>query len=77
MDETQHKTPPQISVGDQVELRKPHPCGSRRWIVYRIGADIGLRCTACDRRVMLTRSDLAKQMKRLIRSTEVGSEDKT
>ena len=31
------------TVGDIVVLRKPHPCGTNRWRVVRIGADIGLR----------------------------------
>jgi len=32
-----------LGLGDQVRLRKPHPCGSSEWRVYRLGADIGLR----------------------------------
>lgn len=59
-------TVPQFEIGDRVILRKPHPCGSTEWVVYRIGADIGLRCVGCDRRVMLVRSDLLKRMKQRI-----------
>lgn len=59
-------TSPQFQIGDRVILRKPHPCGSTEWVVYRIGADIGLRCVGCDRRVMLVRSDLLKRMKQRI-----------
>jgi hypothetical protein len=47
-------------------MRKKHPCGSDEWIVIRIGADIGLRCTGCDRRVMLPRSEFNKRMKKII-----------
>ncbi|HCG35205.1 MAG TPA: DUF951 domain-containing protein, partial [Clostridiales bacterium] len=25
-------------------MKKPHPCGSTRWQVLRIGADFKLRC---------------------------------
>lgn len=53
--------------GDHVEMRKPHPCGSREWVVYRIGADIGLRCTGCNRRVMMPRSEFNKFARRLWR----------
>ncbi len=41
------------SVGERVRLRKAHPCGGREWIVTRAGADIGLECATCQRRVLL------------------------
>lgn len=44
-----------IAVGDVVRLRKPHPCGADGWRVVRIGAEIGLRCVGCDRKVVLVR----------------------
>ena len=56
-----------VQVDDRVQLRKPHPCGSDIWVVYRIGADIGLRCSGCRRRVLLTRREFAKRAKRLLR----------
>lgn len=56
-----------IQPGDYVELRKPHPCGSLEWEVYRIGADIGLRCMGCNRRVMLDRGTFNKRLKRVLR----------
>ncbi len=55
-----------IKLGDHVQLRKAHPCGSAEWIVYRVGADIGLRCVGCGRRVMLTRSEFNKRLKQII-----------
>lgn len=54
---------PEMKMGDVVRLRKPHPCGSTDWIVVRLGADIGLKCTGCGRRILLTRRDVAKRMK--------------
>ncbi len=56
-----------VQVDDRVQLRKPHPCGSDIWVVYRIGADIGLRCSGCRRRVLLTRREFNKRAKRLLR----------
>ena len=53
-----------FAVGDIVELRKQHPCGSARWEVVRLGADIGLRCLGCGRRVMLPRSTVERRTKR-------------
>ena len=51
-----------LGLGDQVRLRKPHPCGSYEWRVYRLGADIGLRCLGCGRRVMLSRAEIEKRL---------------
>ncbi len=56
----------ELKVGDRVQLRKTHPCGSVEWTIYRVGADIGLRCAGCGRRVMLTRSEFTKRLKHLI-----------
>ena len=50
-----------LSLGDIVELRKPHPCGSFNWKIVRLGADIKIRCIACERQVMLSRSELKKR----------------
>ncbi len=58
--------PASVQVGDVVEMRKVHPCGSNRWQVYRIGADIGLRCLGCERRVMLPRRQFDKAVKKWI-----------
>lgn len=54
---------PDLQRNDIVRLRKPHPCGSYEWTVTRLGADIGLECRGCGRRVMLTRRELARRMK--------------
>ncbi|MBA3308163.1 MAG: DUF951 domain-containing protein, partial [Chloroflexi bacterium] len=40
-----------VRLGDRLELRKPHACGGREWRVVRLGADIGLTCQTCARRV--------------------------
>ena len=54
---------PDIQIDDVVRLRKPHPCGGFEWKVFRLGADIGLECTRCGRRVMLPRRTLARRLK--------------
>ncbi len=56
----------ELHVDDVVQMRKPHPCGSDRWIVYRVGADIGIQCLGCKRRVMMPRSRFERQIKRVI-----------
>ncbi len=53
-------------LGDEVELKKKHPCGSFRWTVIRLGADIKIRCLGCDHVVMLPRIKFNKQIKKVI-----------
>ena len=58
--------PAAVRVGDVIQTRKAHPCGSDQWRVYRVGADIGLRCLGCDRLVMLPYRQFARAMKKLV-----------
>ncbi|MFO7634204.1 MAG: DUF951 domain-containing protein, partial [Caldilinea sp.] len=53
-----------IYLGDVVEMRKPHPCGGKLWEVVRVGADVGLVCQKCGRRVLLPRRDFARGVKK-------------
>ena len=53
----------EFRMGDVLRLRKPHPCGGFEWEVTRLGADIGLRCLSCRRRVLLERRVLEKRLK--------------
>ena len=57
---------PDLQLNDTVRLRKPHPCGSYEWTVTRLGADIGLECTVCKHRVMLTRRELTRRLKLIL-----------
>jgi hypothetical protein len=64
------RAPLEVHIGDRARMRKPHPCGGYEWEVTRIGADIGIRCLTCGRRVMLPRSKFEKRVK-----TILGAED--
>lgn len=57
-------------MGDVVRLRKQHPCGSYEWQVTRLGADIGMRCLGCGRRVLLPRRKFEKSVKTFIQRGE-------
>ena len=52
----------EVYLGDVVRLRRAHPCGSRDWLVDRLGADIGLRCQGCGRHVLLERRVLESRL---------------
>jgi hypothetical protein len=57
---------PDLQLNTLLRLRKPHPCGGYDWIVTRLGADIGLECTTCHHRVLLTRRELTRRLKTVI-----------
>jgi hypothetical protein len=57
---------PDLQIDDLVRLRKPHPCGSYEWTVVRLGADIGLECRGCGRRVLLERREVARRLKTIV-----------
>lgn len=55
-------SPLPLAVGDTVRLRRAHPCGGFDWRVVRVGADIGVTCGTCGRRVLLERRDLERRV---------------
>ncbi len=55
-----------LALNDRIRLRKPHPCGSYDWLVVRLGADIGLKCEGCGRRVLLPRSEVERRLKQIL-----------
>ena len=57
-----------LSVGDIIEMKKPHPCSreSTRFRVLRVGSDIRIVCTSCGRDLTLPRIKLEKSIKRVI-----------
>ncbi|MDD3335634.1 MAG: DUF951 domain-containing protein [Eubacteriales bacterium] len=64
----------EIRLGDVVQTRKSHPCGSDRWTVIRIGADIKIKCLGCGRIVMMDRADFVKRRKKTVEQGSVPEE---
>jgi hypothetical protein len=56
----------QFNLGDVVQMRKVHPCGSDRWEILRVGADFRIKCLGCGRMVMLPRVKFEKGVKKII-----------
>jgi len=56
----------EYALGDIVEMKKAHPCGVNRWKIIRLGTDVKLKCTGCDRIVMLPRSKFVKMLKKIL-----------
>ena len=59
-----------VQVGDILEMKKPHPCGSRRFLVLRSGMDFNIRCTVCGHEVMVPRVKAEKNIKKIIRQEQ-------
>lgn len=59
-----------FQLGDVLRLRKVHPCGGDTWLVVRLGADIGIECTTCRRRVLLERRVLERRMKAFVQRAD-------
>lgn len=56
----------EYAVGDIVETKKSHPCGSKTWEITRVGVDFKLKCQGCGHVVMLEREKALKAIKRKI-----------
>lgn len=59
-----------FAVGDVVELKKNHPCGSKTWKILRTGADFRIECQGCKHSLMLTRVKFEKSVKKIITKRE-------
>ena len=64
----------EIKVGDIIRMKKSHPCGSRQWLVLRIGADFRLRCLGCGHEIMTPRVKAEKSIRRIIREETPADE---
>lgn len=63
-----------VKEGDYVILHKPHACGTNRWRVVRLGADVGLVCVHCGRRVLLSRDEFDRRLRQRLPKEEQGDE---
>ncbi|MGX0403939.1 DUF951 domain-containing protein [Staphylococcus epidermidis] len=55
-------------INDIVEMKKPHACGTNRFKIIRMGADIRIKCEYCQRSVMIPRQVFNKKMKKVLES---------
>lgn len=66
--------PLDFQLGDTVQMRKQHPCGGDTWRIVRMGAEIGIRCLTCGRKVMLPRSTFERRVKKIVERGPAGAE---
>lgn len=57
-------------LGSVVVMKKEHPCGSNKWEVIRLGADIKIKCLNCGRTIMLPRIEFNRKLKKVVSDEE-------
>ena len=65
-----------IALGDVVQMRKAHPCGSDKWTIVRTGADVKIRCQGCGRLVMRDRAEFEKRVKKLVQHASEADDER-
>lgn len=58
-----------FNLGDIIQMKKQHPCGTYEFEVIRLGADIKIKCVGCGRIVMIPRSKFIKTAKKIIKNS--------
>jgi hypothetical protein len=56
-----------VSVGDKLLMKKPHPCGGTVFSVLRVGMDFKVKCTTCGHELMAPRKNIEKSIKKIIK----------
>lgn len=63
-----------IQVKDILHMKKAHPCGEKRWLVLRTGADFRLRCLGCGHEMMIPRFKAEKNIRSVERPEEIQAQ---
>ena len=57
-------------LGDVIELKKAHPCGSKQFKILRVGSIMRIVCVGCARDMDIDRIKLEKATKKIVSSNE-------
>ncbi|HFK7673663.1 DUF951 domain-containing protein [Listeria monocytogenes] len=60
----------QFDLNDVVEMKKPHPCGTNRFKIIRMGMDIRIKCEGCGHSVMIPRREFERKVKKILVKAE-------
>ena len=55
----------EYNIGDIVRTKKPHPCGSKKWEITRIGVDFKLECQGCGHVITVERPKALKMITKI------------
>jgi len=64
-----------VRVGDTLNMKKAHPCGSKQWLVLRTGADFRLRCVGCGHEMMIDRFKIEKNIRSIDRPENLSTDN--
>jgi hypothetical protein len=64
-----------FDLNDIVEMKKPHPCGTNRWKIIRMGMDIRVKCEGCSHSVLIPRKEFARKVKKILVKCEKSEQD--
>jgi len=56
----------QPETGQLLQLKKPHVCGSDRFMVTHVALDVRLSCAGCGARLILTRQKVASRLRAVL-----------
>ena len=59
-----------VRVGDRLDMKKPHPCGSKQFDVLRVGMDFKIKCCGCGHEIMAPRGKIEKNIRKIFRDGE-------
>ena len=60
----------EFCVGDIVETKKQHPCGSKKWKIIRVGVDFKLECQGCSHVITVERQKALKMITKIEKHSE-------
>ncbi len=63
--------PLKLEIGDIITTKKQHPCGSKDFIITRVGVDFVIKCQKCSREIWIPRVKLEKRIKQIVRGEEI------
>jgi hypothetical protein len=66
----------EFGLGDVVQMKKGHPCGTNAWKVIRMGMDIRMKCTGCEHSVLLPRARFEQRLKKVLQSANQNDENR-
>ena len=59
-----------VRVGDRLDMKKPHPCGSKQFDVLRVGMAFKIKCCGCGHEIMAPRNKIEKNIRKILRDGE-------
>lgn len=60
----------EFQLNDVVEMKKPHPCGTNKWRIIRLGMDIRIKCEGCQHSVLIPRKEFTRKVKKVLSRQE-------